>query len=186
VDGQQFLAKGHLAPDADFVYTFEQDATYYYANVVPQWQGINNGNWKRLENDIRDLAKKKKRTLEVWTGTYGTLQLPDANNNHIDLFLGLPEKLKIIPVPALVWKVVHDIKSRQAVAIVGVNELTGKGKAKELSLFQPPCRDLCHELSWIDWDTSDRERGLAFCCQVKDLKPTIPVLPNLGSVTLLK
>ena len=31
-----FLAKGHLSPDADFVYQEWQDATYYFFNVVPQ------------------------------------------------------------------------------------------------------------------------------------------------------
>lgn len=44
--GQHYLAKGHLSPDADFVLEPEQDATYYYANAIPQWQGVNNGNWK--------------------------------------------------------------------------------------------------------------------------------------------
>lgn len=43
---QHYLAKGHLAPDSDFVLEAEQDATYYYANVVPQWQAVNNGNWR--------------------------------------------------------------------------------------------------------------------------------------------
>ncbi|ROT83818.1 deoxyribonuclease I [Penaeus vannamei] len=43
---QLYFAKGHLAPDADFVTEAEQDATYYYINAVPQWQVFNNGNWK--------------------------------------------------------------------------------------------------------------------------------------------
>lgn len=42
----RFLARGHLAPDADYPLLGEQDATYYYSNVVPQWQSINNANWK--------------------------------------------------------------------------------------------------------------------------------------------
>lgn len=44
--GQAYFAKGHLAPDADFVLEAEQDATYYYVNAAPQWQAVNNGNWK--------------------------------------------------------------------------------------------------------------------------------------------
>ncbi len=30
--------QGHLSPDAAFVYNVEQDATYYFANVAPQFQ----------------------------------------------------------------------------------------------------------------------------------------------------
>ncbi len=46
LDKKDYMARGHLAPDADFVYESFQDATYYYFNAAPQWQSINNGNWK--------------------------------------------------------------------------------------------------------------------------------------------
>lgn len=41
-----FLARGHLAPDGDFIDAASQDATYYYFNTAPQWQSFNGGNWK--------------------------------------------------------------------------------------------------------------------------------------------
>lgn len=41
-----FLARGHLAPDGDFIDAASQDATYYYVNMAPQWQSFNGGNWK--------------------------------------------------------------------------------------------------------------------------------------------
>lgn len=44
-----YFARGHLAPDGDFVHVHEQNATYYYINVIPQWQSINNGNWKVIQ-----------------------------------------------------------------------------------------------------------------------------------------
>ena len=34
----RYLARGHLAPDADFIYDVQQDATYYFVNVAPQFQ----------------------------------------------------------------------------------------------------------------------------------------------------
>jgi DNA/RNA endonuclease G (NUC1) len=44
-----------------------QEATYYYTNTAPQWQGINNGNWKDVEHTVRKLADKTSLDLEVRT-----------------------------------------------------------------------------------------------------------------------
>ena len=56
--GTNYFAKGHLSPDAGFVYNVMQDATYYFVNVAPQFQSFNNGNWKSLEYAVRDLGMK--------------------------------------------------------------------------------------------------------------------------------
>ena len=56
--GTNYFAKGHLSPDAGFVYNVQQDATYYFVNVAPQFQSFNNGNWKSLEYAVRDLGMK--------------------------------------------------------------------------------------------------------------------------------
>ncbi|XP_068223100.1 uncharacterized protein [Palaemon carinicauda] len=183
--GQHYLSRGHLAPDSDFVYTAEQDATYFYINVAPQWQAFNNGNWKRLEFAVRELAERHQATFEVWTGTHGVLQMPDSNNNAVDMFLGLSEGKKHVPVPAVMWKVIHDPSIRHAVAIVGVNEVRGQGFSDDVSLMEPPCPDVCNQLPWIDWNTQDVRRGRMFCCYVADLKERIPILPDIGSVELL-
>ena len=53
-----FPAQGHLSPDAGFIYNVEQDATYYFLNVAPQFQSFNNGNWKILEMTTRDVAAR--------------------------------------------------------------------------------------------------------------------------------
>ena len=53
-----WFAKGHLSPDAAFVYQREQDATYFYINAAPQFQSFNNGNWKQLEEVTREMAEK--------------------------------------------------------------------------------------------------------------------------------
>lgn len=41
-----YLARGHLAPDGDFIDAASQDASYYFMNTAPQFQSFNNGNWK--------------------------------------------------------------------------------------------------------------------------------------------
>ena len=56
--GTNYFAKGHLAPDAAFIYDVMQDSTYYFMNVAPQFQSFNNGNWKALEMNTRDFAAK--------------------------------------------------------------------------------------------------------------------------------
>ncbi|CAL4066052.1 unnamed protein product, partial [Meganyctiphanes norvegica] len=104
VKKQNYFAKGHLAPDSDFVYGYQQDATYYFINAVPQWQAFNNGNWKALEFSVRDLAVEHDRDLDVWTGAIGVLEMPDKNNNLVPIVLGQSFKKDLIPAPALMWK----------------------------------------------------------------------------------
>lgn len=55
-----YLARGHLVPDADMIFIPWKNATYVYANVVPMWQYLNNGVWKSVENQIRKAAGKVK------------------------------------------------------------------------------------------------------------------------------
>jgi len=78
--GSNYFARGHMAPDADFIYDVEQvfhinywgqtqkisieilltvqGATYYFMNVLPQYQSFNNGNWKSLEIAFRKYADR--------------------------------------------------------------------------------------------------------------------------------
>ena len=56
--GTNYFARGHLSPDAAFIEGPEQDATYFFFNVAPQFQSFNNGNWKQLEEVTREMAEK--------------------------------------------------------------------------------------------------------------------------------
>ena len=56
--GTNYFARGHLSPDAAFIEGAEQDATYFFFNVAPQFQSFNNGNWKQLEEVTREMAEK--------------------------------------------------------------------------------------------------------------------------------
>lgn len=178
--GQHYLAKGHLAPDADFVLEAEQDATYYYINVVPQWQAVNNGNWKSLESAVRELAEERQATLEVYTGTHGILELPDVNSHPTTMFLGG----KVVPVPALMWKVIHDPAANTAVAIVVINDVKERPSSGSWRSRHPPCSTVCSDLGWVDWEVDDVTEGRTFCCTVDDLRQTIPHLPRLSGVNL--
>ena len=80
--GTNYFARGHLSPDAAFIEGAEQDATYFFFNVAPQFQSFNNvcftqnntiynvhifrsnflnilqGNWVALEKATRVLAEE--------------------------------------------------------------------------------------------------------------------------------
>ena len=99
------LVQGHLSPDAGFIYNVEQDATYYFVNVAPQFQSFNNGNWKSLEINTRDLARALGRDVTVYSGTSGILTFPDTNNNQQQIFL---YEDKYVPAPLYYWKVIQD------------------------------------------------------------------------------
>lgn len=57
-NGTKFLSRGHLAPDADFLFGSWQFATYFYINAAPQWQSINGKNWLTVEKLVRSLGIK--------------------------------------------------------------------------------------------------------------------------------
>ena len=70
--GTNYFARGHLSPDAAFIYDAEQDATYYFMNVAPQFQSFNNGNWKSLEMATRKYAEEEaKGDVKVGLHSYG-------------------------------------------------------------------------------------------------------------------
>jgi len=57
------LVRGHLSPDGDHLWAPHQWATYFYANVAPQWETINGGHWKVVENLARKLAGQVSTNL---------------------------------------------------------------------------------------------------------------------------
>ena len=60
--------KGHLAPAADFTYSEEtMRNSFYMSNISPQIPGCNRGIWKRLEQQVRNWARKEGR-LCIITG----------------------------------------------------------------------------------------------------------------------
>lgn len=60
---QLFLSRGHLAPNADFIFYSWQDSTFFFINVAPQWQSFNGKKYPL--NDV-DLTRSKcfRTTLE--------------------------------------------------------------------------------------------------------------------------
>ena len=68
MSSQLFLSRGHLAPNADFIFYSWQDSTYWFINVAPQWQSFNGAHWNQLENACRNFATDRGIDIVVYTG----------------------------------------------------------------------------------------------------------------------
>jgi len=177
-----YFARGHLAPDGDFIDAASQDATYYYINVAPQWQSVNNGNWRALESAVRNLAASRVLTLTTYTGGFDVLKLPNSHGKDIPIYLTIDDKNNsLIPVPKYYWKVVHDPLSKTATAFVAFNN-PHMNVVKAEDIF---CEDVCDQLPWVTWKRRKIPSGYMFCCTVQALSDAIPYAPKLGAFPLL-
>ncbi|XP_031333972.1 uncharacterized protein LOC116163985 [Photinus pyralis] len=175
----QFLARGHLAPDADFVYAPLQFATYFYVNICPQWQSINAGNWLAIESMVRKTSGKIKQPLQVFTGTHDRLTLPDVNGNPVEVYL---EKSGRIPVPKYLWKIVYNERTREGIAFVAINN-PFLDEVYEDDLL---CTDICDEYNWSRANFGVIKKGYVFCCNVMDLKRVVTTIPYLRLEGILR
>jgi DNA/RNA endonuclease G (NUC1) len=131
-----YLARGHLSPDGDFIFVSWQFSTYYYINVVPQWQSINNANWKHVESAIRSKADKLKTDCMIYTGGFDVLKL---NNKKISLE---PDGLE---VPKWSWKIVKITSDNTGIAFLTLNNPFATSKPKDL------CQDICNDSGWYNF-----------------------------------
>ena len=142
--------------------------------MAPQWQSFNNGNWKQLEEAVRNYATSSQSNVQVYTGTYGILSLRDVNNSNKRIYLYNEDGNKFLSSPLYYWKVVHNPDTNQAMAFVGVNNpyLTSSPTHK--------CTNVCDRLSWVDWDRKDLDKGYMYCCDVQDFREYVEYLPDLS------
>ena len=83
-----------------------------YSNVVPQWQVVNNGNWREVEEVVHARAKLRRSTMQVFTGTKGVLKLRGK-------MLWLVKDS--IPVLEYLWKLVVDANCGDSIVFVPLN-----------------------------------------------------------------
>lgn len=162
-----FLARGHLAPDGDFIMVSWQWSTYYYINVVPQWQSINNGNWKHVEGAVRSKAAALKRNIVVFTGGYDVLKL---SNKKISLE---PDGLD---VPKWSWKVTIDSVSGKGIAFVTYNNPFASSVSKL-------CDDICDSSGWEWKERKNFSKGYTICCDVNQLMGIVSEIPPEARVS---
>ncbi|CAL8092467.1 unnamed protein product [Orchesella dallaii] len=180
-----FLARGHLTPNGDPITANEKAATFYFINASPQWQTINGGNWVYLEMAARELAGNALSTFTVWTGSYGVTTLDDVNGNPVEIWLGRSSSgalVKKLPINHLTWKVIYDETTRTGVAVIQINNPWIRTVTEDDIL----CDDVCDQLSWVNWDTTDIVKGYTYCYTVASFKAKVSYAPDLGNLPLLR
>ncbi|KAK3919220.1 Nuclease EXOG, mitochondrial [Frankliniella fusca] len=176
------LVRGHLSPDGDFLWAPHQWATYFYANVAPQFSSINGGHWKVVENLARKLASQMQAELMVYTGTHGVLTLTNGDGKKVAIYLE-PNKRKI-PVPEHIWKVIYHPANKSGIALAVANNPTLSGRDRGASHL---CEDKCAEHGWPKDLLKDVRKGLVVCCTIQQLKQAGVRLPaNIRAEKVLR
>lgn len=179
LNSKNFLARGHLTPDADFILPYEQLSTYYYANVAPQFQVVNAGNWLRVEALARDVAAAYQDDIESYNSYMGVLSLPNVNGESVDICL---DEVGTIKAPRFYFKILLHRASDSAIVFVSANNpYINEGKEVEI------CTNVCKESGLEHAHFPDVTKGYTFCCELKEFKRLVKTLPtDLKASKLLK
>lgn len=175
-----FLARGHLAARADFIYGSEQRCTFYFVNAAPQWQSFNAGNWERIEASVRNLVANRNIYTEIYTGTHGILQMADHMGINHELFLSIDENNnRQIPVPTYFYKVVIQDSGARGVVFVGLNNPHATLEEIESGKYNI-CTDVSSQINYINWNRANLAHGYSYACEVNEFVKVVGHLP--GSV----
>lgn len=172
-NGTIFLNKGHLTPRGDGVFHTWKHATYFYMNAVPQWNVINDGNWKSVETRTRAIASQLQEDMIVIQGTRGVLSLPNTESQSVEVSL----EAAGIDVPLWLWKIVKSPSRDAGIAFVTLNN-PHETKQPESLL----CPNVCDQYGWAEKQYSDLAKGFTYCCDPNALIRMVPHAPEEGMV----
>ncbi len=126
-------ARGHMCPSADRSDTSANNqATFLLTNVVPQAPTLNNGPWKGLENEERQIAASGKTAFVIAGPIFGTTTIGAS-----------------VSVPVATWKVIVALDSLTPTS-ASVTEAT-----QVIAVIMP--NDTTATKRWTDYRTSVRE-----------------------------
>lgn len=184
-NGELFVNRGHLTAKGDFVYGFQQLATFHYVNSAPQWASFNGGNWNELEISVRDYANSRDVDLDVYTGIHGITTLPNSlNGRQTELFLHTSNGRNLLPVPQYFWKVILNPLTREGIAVIGVNNPYDINLSDDVI-----CEDVSDSITWFNNKLKRQKRNIAmgyiYACEVSDFQKVVRSLPELPAQSLL-
>ncbi|XP_066150166.1 uncharacterized protein [Euwallacea fornicatus] len=174
----RFINRGHLAAQGDFVYDFQQLATFHYVNSAPQWASINGGNWNELEISLRQLANSSNTDFDVYTGVYGVSTLRHSKTNEkTNLYLHTANNRNLMPIPQLFWKLIQSRTDGRSIVIVSINNVYEVDNFRDFV-----CKDVSDNVSWFNEKLRRQKRnrvlGYMYACSVTEFCERI----NLCSV----
>ncbi|XP_053688314.1 uncharacterized protein LOC128737661 [Sabethes cyaneus] len=180
-----YMARGHIAARADFIYGTQQNATFWFLNAAPQWQNFNDGNWLRIEDSSRAFVASRNLQVTVYGGTYGVHTQTDANGDQQPIFLDFdPNGTQRLPAPLIYYKILHDEVNKAGVVLIGVNDihLTSLEAVRQQYVL---CDDISDKINWINWDRTNLARGYSYACEVNPFLKRIGHLSQLDVPNLL-
>uniref|UniRef100_A0A182JT78 DNA/RNA non-specific endonuclease domain-containing protein n=1 Tax=Anopheles christyi TaxID=43041 RepID=A0A182JT78_9DIPT len=169
VNSTNYLARGHMTPDADGIFRTWQWDTYFYVNVAPQWQKVNGGNWLTVEKIARNIADRLQRDVLVYTGTFDILTLPHTNGTQIPITLSANG----ITVPKWTWKIIKSLSSDAAIAFITNNDPYRTSIASSELL----CSDICDQYGWSNAAFQTFSKGFTYCCTTNILRANVNSVP---------
>lgn len=167
------MSRGHLTPDADFIFTFEQFATYFYLNVAPQFQVINQGNFLKVEKIARNLAASLKSDLQIVTGTFGVLKLKNVKTGQWKSMFLDTENEKIA-VPEYYYKILFDPSSNSSLVLLTSNNPFLKSRNDLVEI----CPNICSYAGVSQKETLENfKKGYTYCCSLDDFRNKVNSIP---------
>lgn len=156
------LDRGHLTPYCDGIFLTWKQATQFYINTAPEWKSINAANWRTVENMARGIAKELKKTLDIFTGTFGILNVDNVDMKLMDN--------GFVEVPKWFWKIIRDPATDHGIALVTLNNI--------FAIREPTiCQDICEATNWDHENFNDYQRGFTYCCDVNSLRNVVHHIP---------
>ncbi|KAJ8704044.1 hypothetical protein PYW07_013338 [Mythimna separata] len=178
---KQFLSRGHLAANADFMTSALMRATFHYVNTGPQWFRGNAGDWAALEDGLRRRVKVLGNDVTVFTGTHGIMTLPDKNGRMQEIYLHADANNNLdVPVPMYFYKLIYNPEAKTAAVFISINSSFYNATTIDGLQF---CDNICDqddknaEYSWLRWRSNDGT--FSFCCDYDQFVEEVDYLPKL-------
>lgn len=158
--------RGHLCPNADRNGNKQlQDETFYMTNMAMQNHSLNNGEWKSVEEYLREIVETKDMEAYIIAGVYGEGGINDLGELVYDYDNPKDNEDVVIAVPSDFWKVAILIEDGNG----DFDRIDDDVKVLAVDLPNGP---LENEEDWRDYLTSidkiEKDTGLDFFALLPD------------------